>query len=98
MAYYVVLNFDVVDQEMFARYRSRVGPTMQKFGGKILVVDGTPNDFEEGSRQTLVILEFESEQAAVRWYDSPEYQAIVKLRIDATEGWLRGAPQFVTPT
>ena len=98
MPYYLVLNFDVTDQEMYEQYRSGVGPTLMKYGAKILVVDRAPNDIEEGSRHTLVILEFESEEAAMRWYNSPEYQAIVKLRIDATEGWIRGAPQFVMPT
>lgn len=34
---------------------------------------------------------------AMKWYNSSEYQAIVNLRIDASDGWFRGAPQFVMP-
>ena len=98
MPYYVVANFDVIDQEMLDEYRAVVGSTLTKYEARTLVVDNAPNDIEEGSRHTLVILEFESEQAAMRWYDSPEYQAIVRLRINASEGWLCGAPQFVIPT
>ena len=98
MSYFLVANFDVIDQEMFDQYRSEVGPTMMKYGAKVLVVDHAPNDIEEGSRNTLVILEFESEAVMMRWYNSPEYQAIIKLRINATEGWMRGAPQFEMPS
>ncbi len=68
-----------------------------QYGAKLLVADHEPNDIESKSGHTLVILEFESEEAAMQWYNSPEYQAIVNLRIDASEGWFRGAPQFVMP-
>ena len=98
MSYYLVVNFDVTDQKMYKQYRSVVDPTLTKYGAKILVLDHAPNDIEGESRHTLVVLEFESEEAAMRWYNSPEYQAVVRLRLDATEGWMRGAPQFVMPT
>jgi uncharacterized protein (DUF1330 family) len=31
-----------------------------------------------------VIIEFPSRQAAVGWYESPEYQAVIHLRHEAT--------------
>jgi uncharacterized protein (DUF1330 family) len=34
-----------------------------------------------------VIIEFESEEAARRWYESPEYTAIKHYREEASEGW-----------
>jgi len=98
VAYYIVANIDINDQEMYEKYGQGVRPTLTQFDAKILAVDREPNDIEGKSRHTLVIIEFESEEAAMRWYNSPEYQAVVKMRTDATEGWLRGVPQFVMPT
>jgi uncharacterized protein (DUF1330 family) len=97
MAYYFVANYDVTDPEMYAKYPPAVGPTLGQYGAKILVVDHEPKDIEGKSGNTLIILEFESEEACRRWYDSPEYQAVVKLRTDASEGWARGAATFVPP-
>jgi len=98
MSYYFVVNYDITDQEKYEQYVQAVVPTLAQSGGKILVVDHEPNYLEGSSRHTLVVLEFESEAAAMKWYNSPEYQAIVNLRLEASEGWFRGAPQFVMPT
>ena len=97
MAYYMVANYTVKDKDMYEEYRQGVRPTLMQYGAKIIAVDHAPNDIEGESGHTLVILEFESEEAAMTWYNSPEYQAVVNLRIDAVDGWMRGVPQFVMP-
>ncbi|MEE9611217.1 MAG: DUF1330 domain-containing protein [Desulfatiglandales bacterium] len=97
MSYYFVANYDVTDQKMYEQYVQAVGPTLMQHDAKVLVVDHEPNDIEGKSGHTLIVLEFESEAAAMWWYNSPEYQAVVNFRIDASKGWLRGAPQFVMP-
>ena len=38
-----------------------------------------------GSR--VVILRFPDKEAAMEWYNSPEYQSVVQLRLDGTEGF-----------
>lgn len=44
-------------------------------------VEGTP----PGSR--VVVLRFPDQAAAMEWYRSPEYQAVVQHRLDGTEGF-----------
>lgn len=44
-------------------------------------IEGTP----PGSR--VVVLKFADKEAAMEWYRSPEYQAVVQLRLDGTEGF-----------
>jgi uncharacterized protein (DUF1330 family) len=34
-----------------------------------------------------VIIKFDSRDAALAWYNSPEYQAVLPLRLEATEGY-----------
>jgi uncharacterized protein (DUF1330 family) len=35
----------------------------------------------------VVLLRFPDKQAAMDWYNSPEYQSVVQLRLDGTEGF-----------
>jgi uncharacterized protein (DUF1330 family) len=91
MAYYIVANYTVNDQDMYARYLPGVSAALTQYGAKIIVVDHTPNDLEGESGHTLVILEFASEEAAMTWYNSTEYQAVINLRIDASDGWMHSA-------
>lgn len=94
MSYYFVANYDVTNQPMYDEYVQAVGPTLMQYGAKIVVADHHPIPAEGQSRRTLIVLEFESEAAALRWYNSPEYQAIINKRINASEGWVRWAPGF----
>lgn len=94
MSYYFVANYDITDKEMYKQYSQKLVPTLIQYGVRVLVADHSPNNIEGESRHSLIIAEFESEEASKAWYDSPEYQAIVDLRLDATEGWVRGAPQI----
>jgi uncharacterized protein (DUF1330 family) len=97
MSYYLVFNYDVTDPEMLGQYQQKAGQIPpEKFGIKLLVYDHEPKDIEGKSGQMMVILESEAE--AMAFYNSPEYQAIVDLRVNASKGWVRSVPQFVVPT
>ena len=82
--------------EKYEKYPPAVRPTIQQYGGKLL---GTDRDAKaKGSPyQVLVIIEFESVEAAQRWYASPEYSAIKHYRKESTEGWGAIVPGFVMP-
>lgn len=98
MTYYFVANYDVNDREMYGQYMNEVGATLMKYGGKPLIVDHHPNNLEGEVARSLIVIEFESEEAHNNWYNSVEYQKIVNLRIEASTGWARGAPEFVMPS
>ena len=85
MSYYFVVNYDITDQEKYEQYVQAVVPTLIQSSGEILVVDHEPNYLEGNSRNTLVVLEFESEAAAMKWYNSPEYQAIIPTREEGAD-------------
>lgn len=89
---YVIAHFTVHDPETYARYRSSVGPTLAQHGAKPLVISHQCTVLEGSPRQQTVIIEFESVEAAQRWYDSPEYRKVIHLRTSSTEGWVQIAP------
>ncbi len=81
MSYYLVFNLDVTDQAW-----PGVIPTLIQYGAKVFVNTQAQNDMEDNSDHSILVMEFESEEAAIQWYDTPEIQAIINLRIGATAG------------
>lgn len=82
--------FDIIefnDPDKLTRYRDGVVATVEKYSGRYLVVGGKC-DVVEGSWSPAfpVMIEFPSLEQAHRWYDSPEYRPLLKLRLDATRG------------
>ena len=80
---YVIANVSVEDMTAYEPYRDQVPAVIEQYGGRYLVRGGAV-EVREGDPgiARLVILEFPSVEAARRFYDSPEYQAILPLRTD----------------
>ena len=87
MAAYIVAQLKVHDPATFQRYREAVTPLVDRFGGRFLIRGGEL-DVREGDwpLPRLVVIEFQSKDAARLFYDSPEYQKILPLRQAAADG------------
>ena len=80
---YVVANVHVEDADAYENYRSRTADIIAQYGGRFLVRGGEVEAIEgDPGIARFVILEFPSVEAAHRFYDSPEYQAILPHRLD----------------
>ena len=87
MSAYVIAHIEVNDAETFDAYREKVPAVIEKFGGRYLVRGGTVHGLEgQWTIPRLVIIAFDSLEAAQRFYHSPEYQEILPLRLQAAEG------------
>ena len=87
MAAYILAQIDVTDVETFKRYSEKVHATVQKYGGRYLVRGGAVEKLEGKSLdRRMVVIEFESSEAAKRWYTSAEYVPLIKLRQSASDG------------
>jgi uncharacterized protein (DUF1330 family) len=81
-AYFIVDIKEITDPQMYEQYREGVGPTLQQYGGKFLVRGGAYETIEgDWQSQRLVILEFADVEQFKRWYNSPEYSELLKLRL-----------------
>jgi len=82
---YALVQGNLQDIETFRRYASPAKESIAAHGGRLIVA--TENkDVREGPVLTnrTVIVEFPSREAAVRWYESAEYQALIPVRREAT--------------
>ncbi len=81
MTYVVVTIKRVHDLDAFREYAGRVGPIIERHGGKYVAVDKAP-DVRSGEWPFVrtVVVAYPNIAAARGWYDSPEYQEIIPLR------------------
>ena len=86
MTYVVVTIKQIKDLEAFREYATKVAPIIERYGGKYVAVDKTP-DVRSGEWPFVrtVIVAYPNIAAARKWYDSPEYQEITPIRLRAIE-------------
>ena len=90
MTVYVIANIQVRDPEQYKRYSAVVPESIAKHGGWYVGRAGGPGDADviEGDFKPgrFVILAFETKDAALRWYNSEEYQEAAKIRWKYSDG------------
>jgi uncharacterized protein (DUF1330 family) len=77
---YWIGRVDVNNDEGYKPYAAANPAIFKKFGGRFVVRAGKFEAPEGGSRKRNVVIEFPSYQAALDCYNSPEYQANIKVR------------------
>ena len=89
MSAYVIAEIDVVDPAAYEDYRKQVLAVVTKYGGKFIVRGGKIEPKEGGwTPKRIVVVEFPSLAQAQKWYDSPEYAPLIRLRQKASKGKL----------
>jgi uncharacterized protein (DUF1330 family) len=79
MPAYVIGEAHVFNPAAMTGYGAMVMASVEKYGGRYLARGSRPEVLEGGPAHNILI-EFESPDAARRWYASPEYQAAKALR------------------
>jgi len=82
---YIVSRVDVKNPTAYAKYAEAATKVIAAHGGKPLARGGRFEELEGHARARNVVLEFESFEAAQRYYYSPEYQAAKAFREGAAE-------------
>ncbi len=99
MSAYIIVTYDIDDAEAYEAYVPGVLPTLTKHGVEILVADYEAQRLEGEPRQVNVVLKFESEEAAMNWYNDPEYATVKQIRLGSTKnGMAVLAKQFEMPS
>ena len=76
----------ITDAAAFTAYQGAAGPTVAQYGGK-LVLNSRKVEKGDGNWAPagLVIVEFASVAQAKKWYNSPEYQAVIGQRLQSAD-------------
>jgi uncharacterized protein (DUF1330 family) len=86
MPAYLVVGLDWTDAAIANEYRARLGPTLEKYGGKTLVA-GKPELLEgKWVPGRVVVIDFPSMDQLQKWYRSEEYAPLIQLRQRGSAG------------
>jgi uncharacterized protein (DUF1330 family) len=87
MPAYFIAEVEVTNPAGYEAYRPLAGASIAQYGGKFLVRGGKA-ELLEGSPDParVVVIEFADVAAAKRWYNSPEYQEALKIRLANSKG------------
>ena len=77
---YVVANIRVKDQEKFQQFSGMDGPVIERYGGKVLARGPGADRLEGDVSGIVMMIEFETKDAANEFYYSDEYQAAKAVR------------------
>ena len=81
MAAYLVVDTLLDNPELYEEYKRLVRPLAERFGGEYLARGGemTLKETDLWSPTRLVLVRFPDAQSANSFYDSPEYQDVLKI-------------------
>jgi uncharacterized protein (DUF1330 family) len=81
MPAYVIIETDIHDAEQYDRYKAASPDAVAAGGGRFLARGGELAVLEgDWNPPRIVVLEFPDLETARRWYDSPGYQEVKRLR------------------
>ena len=86
MSAYFAANIRIHDPQTYEQYLAAVDGVFEKYRGKYLAVDGAPSVLEGDWDYTrFVLIEFPSEKDLRDWYESDDYQDILKFRLKGAQ-------------
>jgi len=82
MKAYIIGRMKIRTKDWMEEYFSKVPGLIEDHGGKFLVRGGNPGQLEgtEGLPDATFILEFPSRDHALKFWNSDEFQPLIKLR------------------
>ena len=87
MPAYIIAQVEVTNPAGYEAYRPLAAASIAQYGGRFLVRGGNAERLEGPDEpQRLVVIEFADAAAARRWYNSPEYQAALPIRLANSKG------------
>ena len=85
MAQYLIAQIDIRDREKYAKYEAGFMDIFLTYKGKILSVEENEHLLEgQWPFTRTVLIEFPSQEDALDWYKSKEYQDLVQHRFAAS--------------
>lgn len=86
MPAYIIAEVEVTNPAGYETYRPLAGASVAQYGGKFAVRGGKTKLIEGSPDPARIVIEFPDTAAAKRWYNSPEYQKALKIRLAHSRG------------
>jgi uncharacterized protein (DUF1330 family) len=83
--YWITFYRSVSNPDALAAYGRLAVPAIEAGGGRFLARGNAARAFEAGSTQRVALIEFDSLEMAIATYESPAYQAALRVLEGAAE-------------
>lgn len=81
MTAYIIARIEVTNLEAYKEYAAQTPAVAESFGGRFLVKAGAYEQVEGTGPDRHVVIEMPDMETARRFYNSPEYQAILPIAL-----------------
>jgi uncharacterized protein (DUF1330 family) len=86
MSYYFVASIRIRDEKEYQKYLDGAGEVFARYGGSYLAVDNEVEVLEGNwNYDRSVLIRFDSREDFQAWYQSEDYQFILKYRLRAAD-------------
>ena len=86
MSVYIIAQIAIHDRKEYSRYIDGFDEIFGKYKGMLISVDEEPIILEgEWPYTRTVLMSFPNETEARRWFESPEYQELARIRHDTSK-------------
>jgi uncharacterized protein (DUF1330 family) len=85
---YFFVEVEITDPAAYEAYRTKVPEIISVHGGRILVRGGDPQPLDGVMpHRRRIVVEFDSPEAVTTFYNSDAYQAVLPIRLSASNGF-----------
>lgn len=81
MACFIFAQISIDNRDEYMKYETGFDSIFENYRGKVLIVDDDPVVLEgDWKYSRAVLIRFPNEEEARRWFDSPEYRELARIR------------------
>ncbi|MGH9041092.1 MAG: DUF1330 domain-containing protein, partial [Acidimicrobiia bacterium] len=81
---YLIMDCEVTDPAGYEKFKALAEPAIAAHGGRYLVRGGALEALEGDWHSRIIVLEFDTREAALEFYNSDEYQAAREIRLETS--------------
>jgi uncharacterized protein (DUF1330 family) len=85
MTAYLIAEMEVTNSQLLKDYLALSAPCVTHHGGRFLARGGKTDTLEGAPAKRVVVVAFDTVEAARRFWESPEYKAARTIRLRAAE-------------
>ncbi|GAA3636000.1 DUF1330 domain-containing protein [Flavivirga jejuensis] len=91
---YIIESYEIINKEDYIPPVKVINKILEKFYGKFIVATPKSETLKGTPLEVIIVMEFDSEDHAKAFYNSPDYSDYKKLHERTTEGWILFSPEY----
>lgn len=91
---YIIENYNVVNKQDYVPPVKAINEILETFHGKFLVATPKSTTLNGTPLEVIVVIQFDSDENALGFYNSSDYEVYKKLYERTTSGWVLHSSEY----